>query len=277
LICGEHTLNAFLPTRVNSRCNTDSRFFFRRIGGASRKTTADRVPAVSTLDPRAIERLPSIRLRSSKSCPHEPLIVAHRTAELAPAVGADAFVVMDLACRGVCRRARKMRKPHFLTTDQPLYNTRRDRSGAASVFLFSWSNSCARAKLSSLNKRRHRDLDPLPRVDAHDRRSRLRRSRRGGALSVSLERGRRREFLPNAAAPAIGRIMEDCPYGRALPSGSVFARRRLLRIESTRDLAKTQILNDVHLVDLFYYVRFSVKTLDKNAGASSVLRTYRYP
>ena len=57
--------------------------------------------------------------------------------------------------------------------------------------------------------------------------------------------------------------MEDCPYGRALPSGSVFARRRLLRIESTRDLAKTQILNGVHLVDLFYYLRFSVKHLIK--------------
>ena len=72
--------------------------------------------------------------------------------------------------------------------------------------------------------------------------------------------------------------MEYRPYGRALLSGSVFARRRLLRIESTRDLAKTQILNGIHLVDLFYYLRFSVKHLIKRRsvlGLTNIQNTRR--
>src|ERR1700737_395291 len=64
----------------------------------------------------------------------EAAVVANRTAQFSPAIGANTLVVVDLA-RGCVRRCAREGVAALLTADQPLYDTRLDGATARSYFI----------------------------------------------------------------------------------------------------------------------------------------------
>ena len=61
--------------------------------------------------------------------PDEAAIIANRAAQFSPAIRANTFVVVDLACGGACRGAREG-VAALLAADQPLHDTWLDGAAA---------------------------------------------------------------------------------------------------------------------------------------------------
>src|SRR3954467_4406054 len=82
--------------------------------------------------------MPGTRNQRLTSCPHllsdEAAIVANRAAEFPPTIGANALVVVNLACAGLRGRSRKGIAT-LCTADQPLHHTGRDSTPARSYLV----------------------------------------------------------------------------------------------------------------------------------------------
>src|SRR5437667_5246241 len=90
---------------------------------------------------------------------NEAAVVANRTAQFSPAIGANALVVVDLT-RARARRCTREGVATLLTADQPLHNTRLDGAPARSNFVF-LEKLLSTGETLFANQGWHRDLDPF--------------------------------------------------------------------------------------------------------------------
>src|SRR5439155_592670 len=86
-------------------------------------------------------------------------VVANRTTQFAPAIGANTFVIVDLA-RARARRYARKGVAALLTADQPLHHTRLDGATARSYFVVLEKLLCTSEAVLA-DQGGHGDLDPL--------------------------------------------------------------------------------------------------------------------
>ena len=88
--------------------------------------------------------------RIEQILPDEAAVIANRAAQFAPAIRANTFVVVDLACGGARRCARKG-VAALLTADQPLYDARLDGATARSYLVVALYLTCRQRRFAVLN------------------------------------------------------------------------------------------------------------------------------
>ena len=122
----------------------------------------------------------------------EAAVMANRSAEFPPAIGSNAFVVVNLACAGL-RRCSRQGVTTLHTTDQPLHGTWRDGTPARS-YLVLVEQLLGTGKAFFRHQGGHGGLDPLFREgfclelqDPNARRKLRRLSQRFLKLSHALD------------------------------------------------------------------------------------------
>ncbi|MGA8618158.1 MAG: hypothetical protein WB660_06500 [Candidatus Sulfotelmatobacter sp.] len=169
----------------------------------------------------------------------EAAIVANRSPEFSPAIGANAFVVVNLACARLCRGSRK-RLPTFRTADQTLNNTGRDRAPtrAYSVLLEEFLGA---SKTLFGYQSWHRNLDPLfARAFVTCGAARYRNP--PPALWAHNPRPCRDAGLAEAGEAAIGGVALHSPDHRAFPTSSL-TDRDTIAVEPPRDVTHAESLD----------------------------------
>ena len=187
--------------------------FFRGI----RRASGDQPSVELLLDKRWIFE------QSNDFSPHDLIedllahwvIVTHSTTELAPAVGADASVIVKFASAGISRGPRK-RISTLLTAHQPLNDARCDRTAPRAYFVLVKEFLRSRETLLA-HERRHRDLEPLIARTFMTHAVGWTPVRHDGATPASRERGRRHESCQTMQL----RDRQDCATWPILPSAPI--------------------------------------------------------
>ena len=140
--------------------------------------------------------------------PHHA-VIAHRTTQLAPAIRADAFVVVDLT-RGCGGRGAGERVTTLLAADQALHDAGRDRAPPRSHFVLIEQFLGTREALLA-HQCGYRDLDPLfartfmaDTVAGHQSTTPAQRSRDANSAGDAR--------LTKSGCAAIGRIAQHGPH-----------------------------------------------------------------
>src|SRR5215469_2805142 len=179
----------------------------------------------------------------------EAAVIANGSTKFPPAIGSNAFVVVNLTCSGL-RRGSRQGVTTLRTADQPLHNTGRDGTPARS-YLVLVEQLLGTGKAFFRHQGGHGDFDPLF----------------AGALVSGCAAGCRCApptlWAHNPCAPGdaglaeagettIGRVAQHAPNHGAFPA-TCSASRNTFSVESTRDFPDAESLDGVHLIDAPYY------------------------
>ena len=197
----------------------------------------------------------------------EAVVIANGSAEFTPAIGSNAFVVVNLTCSGL-RRGSRQGVTTLRTADQPLHNTWRDGAPARSYLVLE-QQLLGTGKAFFRHQGGHGDLDPFF-LRALVACCGAGRSCTPSTLWAHNACACRDAGLTEAGDAAIGRVTQDAPHDRAFPA-TCSASRNAFAVELTRDLPDAESLDGVHLIDAPYYTA-SASSTTYAAGAASVLR-----
>src|ERR1700730_15982347 len=172
-------------------------------------------------------------------------VVANRTTQFAPAVGANTFVIVDLA-RARARRYARKGVAALLTADQPLHHTRLNGATARSYFVL-LEKLLGTSEAILADQGGHRDLDPLFArglvAGGHAGRSHTPPTQR-----ANNARSCRDARLAEASDAAIRRVAQYGPDSRAFPAGSDLTCRDAFGVDPAGHLADAESFHRVHLV-----------------------------
>src|SRR5579863_4258098 len=182
-------------------------------------------------------------------------IVAHRTAQFSPAIGANAFVVVNLP-RARLRGGARESITTLLAADQALHDARRNRSAPRTYSVLVKELLGSREALLA-HQRGYRNLDPLlarplvaDRVAGHHSSAPTQRS--GDTLAAG------NASLAERGGAAICGITQHGPHHRALPARALLAGWDTLGVQPTRDLPNTEPTDGVQLVNTLNDLGFRV-------------------
>src|SRR2546422_1666216 len=180
----------------------------------------------------------------------EAAVVANRAAEFPPAIGANALVVVNLTCAGLCRCSREG-VATLRTADQPLDDTGRDGTPARS-YLVLLEQLLGTGEALFRHQGRHGDLDPLF-ARAFVACCGAGRSYTPPTLWAHNPRPCRDAGLAEAGGTAIRGVAQHRPNRRAFPARACLASRDAFSIDPPGDLPDATPLDCVHLIDAPHY------------------------
>src|SRR5438874_805169 len=180
----------------------------------------------------------------------ELAVVANRATEFPPAIGANALVVVNLACARL-RRCSREGVAALRTADQPLDDTGRDGTPARS-YLVLVEQLLGTGEALFRHQGRHGDLDPLF-ARAFVACCGAGRSYTPPTLWAHNPRPCRDTGLAEAGGTAIRGVAQHRPNGRAFPARACLASRDAFSIDPPGDLPDATPLDCVHLIDAPHY------------------------
>jgi hypothetical protein len=177
--------------------------------------------------------------------PDQAAVVANRTAQFSPAIGANALVVVNLT-RGGVRRGSREGITTLRAANQSLHNTGRNGAPTRSYFVLLEKLLGSGEALFGYQSW-HGNLDPLFArafvTDCH-----ARRSHTTAALRTDNACPCRGASLAEAGGATIGGIPQHSPDYGAFPAGTCLTSGNTFSIKSARDLADAEPLHRIHLV-----------------------------